>query len=60
VWDYDRRVPILFVAPGVKPATPAAAADTVDILPTVASWIGLPIRPGSVDGVCRSEAATCP
>ncbi|NJC06014.1 putative AlkP superfamily pyrophosphatase or phosphodiesterase [Sphingomonas kaistensis] len=59
VWDYDRRVPILFMAPGVRPATPAAAADTVDILPTVASWIGLKLAPGSVDGVCRSEAASC-
>ncbi|GAA4007493.1 alkaline phosphatase family protein [Sphingomonas humi] len=58
-WDYDRRVPILFVAPGHKPASPTAAADTVDILPTVASWIGLKLAPGSVDGVCRSEAATC-
>lgn len=59
VWDYDRRVPILFMAPGVKPAAPTAAADTVDILPTVASWIGLKLAPGSVDGRCRSEAATC-
>lgn len=59
VWDYDRRVPILFMAPGVKPAAPAAAVDTVDILPTVASWVGLELAPGSVDGVCRSEAATC-
>jgi hypothetical protein len=58
-WDYDRRVPILFMAPGITPAAPAAAVDTVDILPTVASWIGLPLAPGSVDGVCRSEAARC-
>nr|WP_314445430.1 alkaline phosphatase family protein [uncultured Sphingomonas sp.] len=59
VWDYDRRVPILFAAPGVTPAAPTAAADTVDILPTVASWIGLKLESGSLDGVCRSEAATC-
>ncbi|UUR08849.1 alkaline phosphatase family protein [Sphingomonas glaciei] len=58
-WDYDRRVPILFMAPGLRPAAPAAAADTVDILPTVASWVGLKLAPGSVDGRCRSEAATC-
>jgi hypothetical protein len=59
VWDYDRRVPVMFVAPGLRPAAPTAAVDTVDILPTVASWIGLKLAPGSVDGVCRSEAAAC-
>jgi hypothetical protein len=58
-WDYDRRVPILFMANGLKPAAPAAAADTADILPTLAAWIGLPINPGSVDGKCRAEAARC-
>lgn len=58
-WDYDRRVPIIFWRKGLKPASPTAAADTVDILPTVASWVGLPIAPGSIDGRCRSEAATC-
>ncbi|GLR46904.1 alkaline phosphatase family protein [Sphingomonas astaxanthinifaciens] len=59
VWDYDRRVPILFVARGLKPASPGTATDTVDILPTVASWIGLQVPKDSVDGVCRSEAARC-
>jgi hypothetical protein len=59
VWDYDRRVPVMFVAPGLRSAAPTAAVDTVDILPTVASWIGLKLAPGSVDGVCRSEAAAC-
>lgn len=58
-WDYDRRVPILFWRPGMQPAQPAAAAATVDILPTVASWVGLPLARGSVDGVCRQEAARC-
>lgn len=58
-WDYDRRVPIIFWRKGLAPASPTAAADTVDILPTVASWVGLPIAPGSIDGRCRSEAATC-
>jgi hypothetical protein len=58
-WDYDRRVPIIFYRPGARPAAPTAAADTVDILPTLASWVGLPIARGSVDGVCRREAAVC-
>jgi predicted AlkP superfamily pyrophosphatase or phosphodiesterase len=58
-WDYDRRVPILFAAPGYGSGSPAAAADTADILPTVASLVGLSLAPGSVDGRCRSEAARC-
>ncbi|WP_300974318.1 alkaline phosphatase family protein [Sphingomonas sp. LHG3406-1] len=58
-WDYDRRVPVIFMAKGLKPATPATSADTVDILPTLASWVGLPLAPGSVDGSCRTEAAHC-
>lgn len=59
VWDYDRRLPIIFYAPGLRPAAPATAADTVDILPTLASWVGLSLEPGTVDGRCLPEAATC-
>ena len=59
LWDHDRRVPILFWAKGLKTAQPAAAADTADILPTLAGWLGLPLEPGTVDGKCRSEAARC-
>jgi predicted AlkP superfamily pyrophosphatase or phosphodiesterase len=58
-WDYDRRVPILFWAKGLKAAASTAAADTADILPTLASWLNLPIDPRTVDGKCRSEAARC-
>ena len=58
-WDYDRRVPVIFIAPGLKPAAPVAAIDTVDILPTVARWVGLKLAPGSIDGTCRNEAARC-
>jgi predicted AlkP superfamily pyrophosphatase or phosphodiesterase len=58
-WDHDRRVPILFWATGLKPATPSTAADTADILPTLASWLNLPVAPGTVDGRCRTEAARC-
>ncbi|GAA4018627.1 alkaline phosphatase PhoY [Sphingomonas swuensis] len=57
--DYDRRVPIVFMAPGLAPAAPTGAADTVDILPTLASWVGLKLDQGSVDGTCRREAAAC-
>jgi predicted AlkP superfamily pyrophosphatase or phosphodiesterase len=52
VWDYDRRVPILFWRPGFRGATITAPADTVDIMPTLAALIELPLVPGSIDGHC--------
>jgi predicted AlkP superfamily pyrophosphatase or phosphodiesterase len=54
-WDYDRRVPILFWRPGMVGATIEHSADTVDIMPTLASEIGLPLQPGSIDGHCLGE-----
>jgi len=51
-WDYDRRVPILFWRPGFEGRTVEAAAETVDIMPTLAAMIDLPIAPQSVDGRC--------
>jgi hypothetical protein len=52
VWDYDRRVPILFWRPGAPSNTLDQPADTVDILPTLARLIGLDVPLGSVDGHC--------
>ena len=62
VWDYDRRLPILFWRPGVAGSTVEHSAETTDILPTLAATIGLPVQAGSVDGRCLVEApgATCP
>ncbi|HEV2595366.1 MAG TPA: alkaline phosphatase family protein [Sphingomicrobium sp.] len=54
VWDYDRRVPILFWRSGMHSATIDNSVDTVDIMPTLASEIGLPLATGSVDGHCLS------
>ena len=60
-WDYDRRVPILFWRPGFRGATVEASADTVDIMPTLAAMIGLPIASSSIDGHClQGTPATCP
>jgi predicted AlkP superfamily pyrophosphatase or phosphodiesterase len=60
-WDYDRRVPILFWRPGFSGATVEAPADTVDIMPTLAALIDLPVAPGSIDGHClEGTPATCP
>jgi hypothetical protein len=51
-WDYDRRVPILFWRPGFRGATARDPVDTVDIMPTLAALIELPLTAGSVDGHC--------
>lgn len=61
-WDYDRRVPILFWRSGMATANIDRSADTVDIMPTLASEIALPVQPGSVDGHCLTEVAgaQCP
>jgi predicted AlkP superfamily pyrophosphatase or phosphodiesterase len=60
-WDYDRRVPILFWRPGAAGAAIEHSADTTDIMPTLASMIGLELKPGSVDGHCLAEVpfASC-
>ena len=60
-WDYDRRVPIIFWRPDFRGATVMAPADTVDIMPTLAALIELPIAAGSVDGHCLDGTpAFCP
>jgi predicted AlkP superfamily pyrophosphatase or phosphodiesterase len=61
-WDYDRRVPIAFWRRGMMPASPSDAIETVDIMPTLAAMIGLPLASGSVDGKCLGEVAgkSCP
>jgi hypothetical protein len=60
-WDYDRRVPMLFWRPGFRGATVQAPAETVDIMPTLAALIGLPVGAGSVDGHClEGTPAFCP
>lgn len=51
-WDYDRRVPILFWRHGLRGFEQPLPVETVDILPTLAALIGLPIAPGSIDGRC--------
>jgi predicted AlkP superfamily pyrophosphatase or phosphodiesterase len=61
-WDYDRRVPILFWRKGMPAAPSDRAVDTVDILPTLAAMIGLPVAAGSVDGKCLASipGVACP
>lgn len=51
-WDYDRRVPILFWWKGVAPFEQPLGVETVDILPTLAALVKLPIPAGEIDGKC--------
>ena len=57
VWDYDRRVPIVFWRKGASPAVRSEAVETVDILSTIGPMIGLAVPAGSVDGRCLEGAA---
>jgi predicted AlkP superfamily pyrophosphatase or phosphodiesterase len=61
VWDYDRRVPMLFWRRGVAASPREDAVETTDIMPTLAAMIGMPIAPESIDGHCLSvPGANCP
>ena len=63
-WDYDRRVPILFWWKGVRNVEQPLGVETADILPTLASLIGLPVPAEEIDGRCLDldpgEASNCP
>ena len=58
-WDYDRRVPMLFWWPGVKPEARFLPVETVDIAPTLAAAWGL-TPPADVDGRCLALASERP
>ncbi|MDQ3077433.1 MAG: alkaline phosphatase family protein [Pseudomonadota bacterium] len=51
-WDYDRRVPIVFWRRGMTAADRPEAIETVDIMPTLAAALALPINSASIDGEC--------
>lgn len=57
VWDYDRRVPILFWRKGMTGFEQPNAVRTVDILPTLARWINLPVDAAGIDGQCLDLVA---
>ena len=61
-WDYDRRVPILFWRRGMAASNSETSVETVDIMPTLAAWVGLPLAPGAVDGKCLDGVVgvSCP
>lgn len=51
-WDTDRRVPILFWRKGMRPFEQPLGVETVDIMPSLAALIGLPVGKGEIDGRC--------
>ena len=61
-WDYDRRVPMLFWRKGMGGFEQPLSVETVDIVPTLAATIGLPVK--GLDGRCldldSGPATTCP
>ncbi len=55
--DYDRHVPLVFAGPGVKPGRVLDPVLTVDIGPTLARHLELPV-PDGLDG--RAQALDAP
>ena len=52
IWDYDRRVPMLFWRKGTPGFEQPFGVETVDILPTLAALIRLPVPASEIDGRC--------
>ena len=52
VWDYDRRVPMLFWRKGMTGFEQPSPVETVDIAPTLVGLLGLPVAAGTFDGRC--------
>lgn len=48
-WPYDREVPLVFRGPGVRPGVVRGPARPVDVAPTLAELLGIPVPPG-LDG----------
>ena len=61
LWNYDRRVPIVFWWPGAEGFEQPLPVETVDIAPTLAAVAG--VKTPEVDGRCldldRSAATSC-
>lgn len=51
-WDTDRRVPILFWRKNIRAMEQPLGVETVDILPTLAALVGLPVPASEIDGRC--------
>ncbi|MBH1999921.1 MAG: alkaline phosphatase family protein [Sphingomonadaceae bacterium] len=51
-WDTDRRVPILFWRKGMQHFEQPLGVETVDIMPSLAALIALPVAKDQIDGRC--------
>jgi phosphonoacetate hydrolase len=64
VWDYDRRVPIMFWRSGLAGFEQPGPVLVADIMPTLAALIGLPVDGAAIDGRCldlvSGAATSCP
>ena len=62
VWDYDRRVPILFWRRGMPERPNEQSIAVADIMPTLAAMLSLPIDSRKIDGKCLLgiEGIACP
>ncbi|WP_010185406.1 alkaline phosphatase family protein [Sphingomonas sp. PAMC 26605] len=61
-YDYDRRVPILFWRKGMTGFEHTGSVETVDIAPTLAHQIALPLTAPKMDGRCldlNASGAPC-
>ncbi|NML11316.1 alkaline phosphatase family protein [Sphingobium sp. AR-3-1] len=56
-WDADRRVPILFWRKGMQHFEQPLGVETVDIMPSLAALIGLPVAKSEIDGRCLDLVA---
>lgn len=54
-WPFERRVPLIFAGPGVAAGRHDEAVWTVDVAPTLATLLGVPV-PSGLDGVDRAAS----
>jgi predicted AlkP superfamily pyrophosphatase or phosphodiesterase len=54
-WKYDTHVPLIFVSPGVKPATVYRSVHAIDVAPTLSAMLGIS-APASSQGEVLTEA----
>jgi predicted AlkP superfamily pyrophosphatase or phosphodiesterase len=54
-YEYDQRVPLIFVGPGIEPQSVKRAVRSVDLAPTLAAILGI-VPPDDLDGVVLEEA----
>lgn len=54
-WPFDQRVVMILAGPGVAPGRHSEPVWTVDVAPTLAALLGLPV-PAGLDGVDRAAS----